>query len=138
MSAKGFTLLEIMMVVAIIGILVAVAVPTYKDYTAKAIVASALQEIMAGKSSYEYEVNHSSTVLSKAEDINLPSDTEYCEIEVYNPNSAGNADPAIECAIKNANIVGSGAKIAITRNSDGFYGCKTTNIKEKHRPMNCD
>lgn len=138
MSAKGFTLLEIMMVVAIIGILVAVAVPTYKDYTAKAIVASALQEIMAGKSSYEYEVNHSSKALSNAEDINLSSDTEYCQITVYNPDSSGNADPAIECTIKSANIVGAGAKIAITRNADGFYGCKTTSVKEKHRPMNCD
>lgn len=59
---KGFTLIELMIVVAIVGILAAIAIPAYQDYTVRAKVSEGIAAAGATKASVaEYFVSANNT-----------------------------------------------------------------------------
>ena len=75
---KGFTLIELMIVVAIIGILAAVALPAYQDYTARAKVSEMMIAASSPKSlvSEAFQSDGLAGVTAAATEYNARSSTE--------------------------------------------------------------
>jgi len=81
-AQKGFTLIELMIVVAIIGILAAIALPAYQNYTARAQATEGLS-ITAGMRTDISEQHHLTGAMPAAADIANIGPTEYVTEAAY-------------------------------------------------------
>ena len=63
-AQKGFTLIELMIVIAIIGILAAIAIPAYQDYTIRARVSEAVTALSAAKATVSENIANNGGVIA--------------------------------------------------------------------------
>ncbi len=142
---QGFTLIELMIVVAIIGILAAIAIPAYQNYTIRAQVSEGLSLADGAKTAISefytnyghFPASNTSAGLSSAGSItgNYVSqvDASGGKIQItYSDQSPQKANSAINSAVLELSAIASSTGGSIQ------WTCKAgTNMSAKYLPSSC-
>ncbi|MEF3193764.1 MAG: pilin [Halothiobacillaceae bacterium] len=139
-AQQGFTLIELMIVVAIIGILGAIAIPAYQDYTVRAKVSEGLSLASAAKTTVAENAANGTSPLD-AGWIAPTSTANVSSVSVNGTNgvititytsAAGNG------TIELSPTAGGTALVAGTVPTTSIsWDCKGGTLEDKYRPSNC-
>ncbi|MEY3219209.1 MAG: hypothetical protein RIT27_566 [Pseudomonadota bacterium] len=128
-SSTGFTLVELMIVIAVISILLGVAIPAYSDYLKRAQISEALNLLSGLKvPAQEWFTDHATWTSDISVQLGGRTTGKYVDKIVINGYG-------FDATFKDPNIKGS---LSLVFNSAlRTWSCKSTNINLAYLPPNC-
>lgn len=132
----GFTLVEVMIVVAVIGVLAAFAFPAYQDNVARSKVAAAVNELAGAKAGIDAELalvphlDAASTMLA----TRLAPNSVNCRVLT---SAASNGAMDLSCVIQGGPASVAGKTVSWSRSSAGIWTCKAVDISQSHTSKQC-
>jgi type IV pilus assembly protein PilA len=135
-KTSGFTLIELMIVIAILGILAAIAIPAYQDYSVRAKVSEGLSLAAGAKTSVSEYYSSEGILPADNAAAGLPADTDITGNDV---SGVAVADGVITITYANPPIAGS--TITLTPNVAGAgsitWTCAPGSIDTRYVPSSC-
>ncbi len=136
---KGFTLIELMIVVAIIGILAAVALPAYQDYTVRAKVSEVVLAAASAKTAVAESAQVNSVMPATGSLIVDTQASKWVSSVTYTYDTASTAHITVttstaDTKINNVTVLMNGE---LKSNGQVVWECRPGTIDVKYLPASC-